>query len=100
MGDVPSHRMGGIVNGKRSITADSALRLQRYLGVEAQFWLNLQTEYDLPMITGKIWPDMERRIIPVNFSEKLENPECFQTVYSIQIIARGCLSYKTRFFSS
>jgi len=40
MGDVPSHRMGGIVNEKRSITADRALRLQRYLGFEAQFWLN------------------------------------------------------------
>jgi len=40
----PPHRKGGIVNGKRPITADSALRLQRYLGVESRFWLNLQTE--------------------------------------------------------
>ena len=63
----------GLSTGK-SIAGDSALRLQRYLGVEPQFWLNLQTEYDLPMIKEKIWPDMERRIIPVNFSEKLETP--------------------------
>jgi len=42
---VPPNRVSEIVNGKRSITADTALRLQRYFGVEAQFWLNLQTEY-------------------------------------------------------
>ena len=38
---VPPNRISEIVNGKRSITADTALRLQRYFGVEAQFWLNL-----------------------------------------------------------
>ncbi|MFO7554600.1 MAG: HigA family addiction module antitoxin [Desulfobacterales bacterium] len=62
---VPPNRISEIVNGKRSITADTALRLQRYFGVEAQFWLNLQTEYDLRMIKRKIWSDIERRIIPV-----------------------------------
>jgi len=58
-----------IVNGKRAITADTALRLQRYFGVEAQFWLNLQTVYDLRMMKRKIWTDIERRIIPVNTAE-------------------------------
>ena len=53
------------MNGKRSITADTALRLQRYFGVEAQFWLNLQTEYDLRIMKRKIWTDIERRIIPI-----------------------------------
>ena len=62
---VPPNRISEIVNGKRSITADTALRLQRYFGVEAQFWLNLQTEYDLRMIKRKIWSDLKRRIIPV-----------------------------------
>ena len=66
---VPPNRISEIVNGKRAITADTALRLQRYFGVEAQFWLNLQTEYDLRMIKLKIWPDIERRIIPVKTSE-------------------------------
>ena len=42
------------VNEKRSITADTELKLQRYFGVEAQFWLNLQTGYDLRMMTSKI----------------------------------------------
>ena len=67
---VPPNRISDVVNGKRSITADTALRLQRYFGVEAQFWLNLQTEYDLRMIKRKIWFDIERRIIPVKTTEQ------------------------------
>jgi len=39
----PPNRISEIVNGKRAVTADSALRLQRFFGVEAQFWLNLQS---------------------------------------------------------
>ena len=67
---VPPNRISEIVNGKRSITADTALRFQRYFSVEAQFWLNLQTEYDLRIIKRKIWSDIERRIIPVKTTEK------------------------------
>ncbi|MFO7911995.1 MAG: HigA family addiction module antitoxin [Desulfotignum sp.] len=66
---VPPNRISDIVNGKRSITTDTALRLQRYFGVEAQFWLNLQTEYNLRIMKRKIWPDIERRIIPIRNSE-------------------------------
>ena len=62
---VPPNRISEIVNGRRSITADTALRLQRYFGIEAQFWLNLQTEYDLRKMKRKIWIDIERRIIPI-----------------------------------
>ena len=62
---VPPNRISEIVNGKRGITADTALRLQRYFRVEAQFWLNLQSEYDLRIVRRKIWNDLERRIIPV-----------------------------------
>ena len=61
---VPPNRISEIVNGKRAITADTALRLERYFRVEAQFWLNLQSEYDLRMIKRKIWPEIERRILP------------------------------------
>jgi addiction module HigA family antidote len=66
--DVPLNRISEIVNGKRAITADTALRLQRYFKVEAQFWLNLQSEYDLRIMKRKIWNDIQRRIIP------LQNP--------------------------
>ena len=45
--DVPAPRIGDIVRGKRAISADTALRLGIYFGLPAQFWLNLQNEYDL-----------------------------------------------------
>ena len=63
---VPPNRISEIVNGKRAITADTALRLQRYFEIEAQFWLNLQNEYDLRLQKKKVWNDIEQRIIPVN----------------------------------
>jgi len=44
---VPVPRMNDIVRGKRSITADTAIRLGIYFGLPAQFWMNLQTDYDL-----------------------------------------------------
>src|SRR5512140_3030814 len=44
---VPQRRIGEIVAGKRSITADTAARLGVFFGMEAEFWLNLQTHYDL-----------------------------------------------------
>ena len=44
---VPSGRITSILNGKRAISADTALRLARHFGTSAQFWLNLQTRYDL-----------------------------------------------------
>ena len=44
---VPARRINEIVHGKRSISADTALRLSRYFGTSDRFWLNLQTRYDL-----------------------------------------------------
>jgi addiction module HigA family antidote len=45
--DVPQSRMADVVRGKRSVTADTALRLAAYFGTSARFWLNLQAAYDL-----------------------------------------------------
>jgi addiction module HigA family antidote len=45
--NVPPGRISTIVNGKRSITADTALRLAAYFGTSPEFWLNLQSDYDL-----------------------------------------------------
>ena len=45
--DVPPNRVGQIIAGKRSVSADTALRFGHWFGVEAQFWLNLQTQFDL-----------------------------------------------------
>ncbi len=44
---VPPRHINEIVHGKRGITADTALRLGRFFGMEAQFWMNLQTRYEL-----------------------------------------------------
>jgi antitoxin HigA-1 len=49
---VPAPRVGDIVRGKRSISADTALRLGVYFGLPAQFWLNLQNEYDLRLASA------------------------------------------------
>lgn len=45
--DVPKNRITGILNGERAITADTALRLARFFGTSAEFWVNLQSRYDL-----------------------------------------------------
>lgn len=45
--NVPANRITGITNGQRGITADTALRLARYFGGTAEFWLNLQKDYEL-----------------------------------------------------
>ena len=47
--DVPPNRISQIISGKRSITGDTALRFGHWFGVEPQFWLNLQTQYDLAL---------------------------------------------------
>jgi antitoxin HigA-1 len=53
---VPPRRINEIVQGKRSITPDTALRLGRFFQMEAQFWLNLQSRYDLE-VTKEILAD-------------------------------------------
>ncbi len=51
---VPPRRINEIVHGKRGITSDTALRLGRYFGTSAQFWLNLQTRYDLEVESDRL----------------------------------------------
>ena len=51
---VPPRRINEIVHGKRAITADTALRLGKYFGTTAQFWLNLQTHYDLDLAGDRV----------------------------------------------
>jgi addiction module HigA family antidote len=49
---VPSGRITDILNGRRAVTADTALRLGRYFGNSAQFWLDLQSQYDIAWWSG------------------------------------------------
>lgn len=51
---VPPRRINEIVHGKRAITADTALRLGRYFGIDPQFWLNLQAHYDLELAGDRV----------------------------------------------
>ena len=48
------NRVSAIVNGRRAITVDTAMRLARYFGTSPQYWLNLQTAYDLEVAERKI----------------------------------------------
>lgn len=60
--DVPPTRIHGIVNAKRSIPADTALRLSQYFGVSPQTWLNLQSEYDLRTARQKVGEEIQKRV--------------------------------------
>lgn len=55
--DVPVSRIAEIVNGRRAITADTALRLGAYFGTSPEMWLNLQTKYDLKLAENSYWPE-------------------------------------------
>ena len=61
---ITAARLNDIVRGRRGITADTALRLARYLGTSAEFWLGLQLEYDLRIVEAKTRAAIERRIKP------------------------------------
>ncbi len=61
---VPVTRMNDIVRGRRAITADTALRLSRYFGTSAQFWMNLQTNYELEMAEEAAGGQIETQVRP------------------------------------
>ena len=59
---VPARRINEIVQGKRRITADTALRLARYFNMSAKFWLGLQTDYDLDVAEDKLADRLDKEI--------------------------------------
>ena len=61
---VPVTRMSEIVNRRRSVSADTALRLSRYFGSSPQFWMNLQAAYDLEVVTRASAERIERDVHP------------------------------------
>ena len=54
--EVPPNRISQIISGKRSVTGDTALRFGHWFGVDPQFWLNLQTQFDLAAADEKVGP--------------------------------------------
>jgi addiction module HigA family antidote len=59
---VPARRINEIVLGKRRITADTALRLARFFGTTAKFWLGLQTDYDLDVADDELGDRIEHDV--------------------------------------
>ena len=62
---VPVRRVQEIVRGRRTITADTALRLARYFGTSTEFWLNLQSHYDLEVALERRGDRPEREVKPL-----------------------------------
>ena len=59
---VPPGRVSAIVNGKRAITADTAIRLGRYFGTSPEVWTGLQSDYELRIAQRTIGPEIEKRV--------------------------------------
>ena len=62
--NVPISRMSEIVNGRRAVNADTALRLSRYFGSTPEFWINLQSAYDLSVTQDSSASRIEREVKP------------------------------------
>jgi addiction module HigA family antidote len=62
---IPANRLTGIMNGKRSITADTALRLAKFFGTSAQFWVNLQATHDLQVAEDELADRVDREVQPL-----------------------------------
>ena len=63
---VPSGRITDILNARRAVTADTAVRLGRYFGNSAQFWLDLQSQYDIAIVEKERGPEIARRVRPAD----------------------------------
>ena len=63
---VPSGRIADILNGRRAITADTAVRLGRYFGNSAQFWLDLQAQYEIALVERDKGAEITRRVRPAD----------------------------------
>lgn len=62
--DVPVNRVTQILHGERGITADTALRLSRWLGTSPEMWLNLQTRYELRKAEAEVGEEIRERVQP------------------------------------
>lgn len=74
---VPASRMNDIVLERRGITTDTALRLARYFGGEAESWLRLQQAYDLKMTAKTLAKVIEKEITPLTAEELAHSDERF-----------------------
>ena len=61
---IPANRLTEIINGKRSISADTALRLGRYFGTSSEMWMNLQSRYDLEVAEQALSERIDSEVLP------------------------------------
>jgi addiction module HigA family antidote len=61
---VPANRISQIVEGRRSVTGETALRLARYFGTSAEFWLGIQKDYDLERARDAFEAEVQRQVRP------------------------------------
>ena len=69
---VPANRISQVIHGKREITADTALRLGKYFGIEPEFWLNLQVRFNMKIAKIKLGCIIEKEV-KVHFSESQQH---------------------------
>ena len=68
---VPPNRISQIIRGKREITADTALRLGKYFGIEPEFWLNLQVRYNMKVAKANLEKKIEKEVRPYRHKEQV-----------------------------
>jgi plasmid maintenance system antidote protein VapI len=87
------NRISAIVNGKRSITADTALRFARYFGTSAEYWMNLQVAYDLVIEEHATREQIDREVMPRhaagNVAPRLETSLQEEAMRILQRAGRG-----------
>ncbi len=64
--DVPANRITAILNEQRGITADTALRLARFFGNSPEFWMSLQSSYDVKLARAQVGKDIDRNVTPMD----------------------------------
>ena len=63
---IPANRLTEIIHGRRSISADTALRLAHFFGTSAQMWMNLQANYDLDIASDELADRIETEVLPMS----------------------------------
>ncbi len=68
---VPPRRINEMIQGKRGISSDTALRLARFFGTSERFWMNLQAKYDLEIAKDRLGKRLEQEVLVYNAKEKI-----------------------------
>ena len=78
---VPPGRINELIKGKRSVSADTSLRLSLFFGTTPEFWMNLQARYDLEVAKDREWARLRREIIPY---EAGRGEDCAESMHGVK----------------